>query len=578
MSPARHRSSALLVLTLAACMRPAAEAPIPPGSRPFDAASTLRAGGHAPLAASWRHARPGPPPPADDGFLDPLGASLSGGTFDDSYGAALVEALAEEDPADVDAYGAGTFTLTELFGGDYSGTEGLCEDPHALFHWEEDGVEWETSLLLYGLLQLTEPVTAIFTELSETCAEAVDRLAGDVETAVDEGSCTEQESRTFFDEDEACYACVGDGNSVADCQDSGECLVEAPARDSYSGRWYRWAESTVLACAPNVTAKLYLASNEITDDGAVPEAWNQTDWPWLCFGIRDEDSGEVERNCVGDSDGYADITDGYGQGIIGRIDYLREAGSSETPHPQRVIYARRMSFDDGTSTSEMVLSFGGTGQISAPLYAMDGDGDGDVDDDDWGYGYGGYGFSPIALRPDGTDLTDINDTYARDWLAAVVTKMSTTRNGVPINDMNYSRCEVWAGPHDDGSYTCIQNGSPKLGWFADNHVFWYNRQHTLLQAETMMTLGSTGLPDELVPGGFATHVAGTADLANPDWDDCTWPHSFVPDHIRTEDTPMDWGGTSSMDAHTYKFGKDPDQDLRLVLATPQARGFCPSEE
>lgn len=561
---------------LLGCTHSVPSAPRVVGSPPLDPAVAFRGATHEPFPAAWRSARPGPPPPPSDGFLDPLGAAVEGGTFDEGEGVAMSEALSLEDPAQVDAWGAGLFPLDRLLGtGDFAGDGPLCTDPHAFFSFSDGDVDWEARIHMYAFLQLVAPVQAMFMELSDTCADGVTAEGGDVGAAVAAGTCSEEEEEAFFTRNEACLACVEGGVSTSDCLSSGECLPEAPAVAQYARRWYRWAESTVLACAPDVRMKVYLASNAITDEGVVPEAWNQTDWPYLCFGIRDPDTGEIERTCVPDGDGYSDITDGYADGLIGRFDYLREVGDTATPHADRVIYSQRLSFLDGTTTSQMLLSFGGTGQISAPLYTEDHDGDGDIDDDDWGFGHGGYGFGPRELRPDGTDPTNLDDTYAREWLAAVATKMSTTRDGVPINNINHSRCLEWAGPHDDGSWTCTQNGGPALGWFEDNHVLTYSASMVLV--ESLATLGSTGLPDDLMPGGFTPHMAGTAALANPNWDNCTWPHQYVPDHIRTEDVPLDWGGVASLDADTYKFGKDPDQDLRLILATPQMRGFCPEE-
>jgi len=567
---------ALALALLCACAAPVVSAPVERGPRPFDPAGALHMGHRAPLPASFGRAHRGPPPPSDSAtLLAPLGGSLSGGVFDEGYGEDLVAALADQPAEDLAEYGAGTLTFDQLFGADYDAGEGLCQDPHATFTFEDGGATWETSLLIYGLLQLVEPVQALMMELSEGCTAGVDAAGGDVEAAVSAGSCSEEELHGFFPEGGACRACLSDGASVEGCQDAGDCQDEAPQAWEVDGAWYEWAETTVLACAPDTRMKLYLAAWDLPDDGSVPEAWDQSSWPELCFAMREEDTGEIGLQCVTDGDGTDEITDGYGDGVVGRFDWLREEGATDTPHEDRVIYASSLSFEDGTTTSQFVLSFGGIGQISAPLYPTDCDDDGDVDDDDWGCGYGGWGMSPVALRPDGSDPTNLDDTYARDWLGGVVTKMSTTRNGVPINNMNYSRCEAWVGPADDGSWTCVKNGKPRLGWFVDNHVFWYNHAHTMIQAEPMMTLGSTGLPDELVPGGFTPHLAGTAALANPYWDDCLWPHEFVADHIRTEDTPIDWSSPTSLDAHTYKWGKDPDQDLRMVLATPQARGFCP---
>lgn len=570
----------LLWMVWLACEAPVAGGRLPHAVRPFDAAAALRGATWAPLSPGFDEATPRPPlaPPA--GRSDPLaqlGASLTGGRFDSSLGADLLDALADQDPDEVAEYGAGVLTLTELYGEDFDGEGGVCEDPHALFTFTEAGQDWELDLHLFGFLQVMEPVVPLWMTLSPGCAAAVDTAAA-VDAAVDTGDCTAEEALGFFPSGGDCRACVEAGAQVADCVAVGACAEEVPLVADYLGQSYEWAETEVLACAPDVHAKLFLAAYDLGDDGSVPAAWDHTGWAWLCFVLRNERTGVIERSCIADGDGYDDLGDGVGEGVVARIQHLRPEGSSGAPHAERVAYARRLGFDDGRQTEEFLLSFGGIGQISAPLVATDCDGDGDVEDDDWGCGYGGWGMNPTALRPDGTDPDELDHTFARDWLGAVVTKMSTTRDGVPINNINHSRCAEWAGPHDDGSYTCTVNGSPTLGWFVDNHVFWYNRAQTRVLAEPMMTLGSTGLADPQVPGGVAVHLAGTAELALPTWDGCLWPDTFVADHIRTEDIPMDWGGVASLDAHTYRFGKDPDQDLRMVLATPQERGFCPPSE
>lgn len=260
-----------------------------------------------------------------------------------------------------------------------------------------------------------------------------------------------------------------------------------------------------------------------------PPAWNQADWPRLCFAARDEATGEVTLSFVGDSDGWDDITDGYGDGVLGGIEHLREQGETGNDHSRRVTTHRRLRFADGTMTEPMVPSFGGTGQLSAPLITQDGD----IDSADGGHGYGGWGWSPVELRPDGTDPTDVHDTFARDWIPGVVTKLSTTRDGVPINDVNGGRCTEWVEPADDDSHPCVAKGPPTREIFTGNHVFWHNSRHTMLDVRPMITLGSTGIPDDLIPGGFTLHFADTAALANPNRDACSRPHPFVPDHIVT---------------------------------------------
>lgn len=569
-----------LLLLCAACAAPApprAGDPTPLDRESLALARALHAGDRAPLGPTARRAapRPGPAaPPLTEDMFGALGATLTGGRLDPSLGAALLDELEAWPSDEVAEYGAGVFTLTELYGPQLDGVGGLCEDPHALFTFTEDGTEWEVDLRLFAFLQLTGPVQTLFMTLSAPCAEGVAALGGDVDAALDEGVCTESELLGFFPEGGDCRACVADAESVAACEEQGRCPVEVPLLDKQGARWFEWAEAEGLACAPDVPVRVWLGAKDLADDGTVPESWDHTSWSKLCFLLRDEDSGEVLRECAVEADGTDELGDGVGDGVISRITFLREAGGDALTHAERVGYNRALAFADGTVTEQFLLSFGGIGQISTPAIQTDMNGDGTIDDDDWGGAYGGWGFNPRMLRPDGTDPTDLDHTYARDWLGSVAVKMSTTRDGVPINVMNHSRCLEWVGPHEDGTFTCVLNGGPALGWFEDNHVFPGNSAFTRIYPEPLMTVGSTGLPDPLVPGGFAPLMAGTPALGRPTWDDCTWAHTFLPDHIRTEDNWLDWGGTASLDAHTYRFGKDPDLDLRVVLATSQARGFC----
>lgn len=566
------------LVLLAACAAPPPARPLTPDRRDtLELVGRLRDGSAEPLSETSRRARPRPaPPPAElpVDMLSALGSTLTGGTFDPDRGQALVDELALQPADEVEHWGAGVMSLVDLFGPALDGVDGLCEDPHARFAFAEDSVDWEVDLRLFGLLQLLTPVQTLFMDLSEECAAAVDAAGGDVETALDAGSCTEQEIQAFFVEGGDCRACVEGGDPVQACLDADACVSTHPLVDKRGNTWLEWAETEVLACAPDLHARLQLGAWDLEDDGTLPESWDHGTWKAICFMFRSDDTGEVERTCAVDGDGTSVLGDGVGDGVISRIGWLRETGTDGLGHAERVGYNRALAFADGRSTSQFVLSFGGIGQISTPSIPTDGDGDGDVDDDDWGSAYGGWGFNPRQLRPDGTDPLDLDDTFARDWLASVALKMSTTRDDVPINIINHSHCVEWTGPHDDGSYTCLEVGGPGLGWFEDIHVFPASSEYTRVYPEALMTIGSTGLPDDALPGGFAPLIAGTEHLARPTWEDCTWPHTLVPDHMRTEDSYMDWGGRASLDAHTYKFGKDPDLDIRVVLATSQARGFC----
>jgi len=67
------------------------------------------------------------------------------------------------------------------------------------------------------------------------------------------------------------------------------------------------------------------------------------------------------------------------------------------------------------------------------------------------------------------------------------------------------------------------------------------------------------------------HVLGTPVLADPDWEGCAWPEIFVPDEKASVDSDA---GVSTFTSQTYRFGRDPERDIRLVLATNWRRGFC----
>lgn len=88
-------------------------------------------------------------------------------------------------------------------------------------------------------------------------------------------------------------------------------------------------------------------------------------------------------------------------------------------------------------------------------------------------GYGAaWGLNPYELRPGGTDPTNIDDTEARDWLATLALKTSTTRDGVLIVTYSQNRCADWQGPFDDGSYFCTATLPPEPG----THRGWRPRR------------------------------------------------------------------------------------------------------
>jgi hypothetical protein len=224
-------------------------------------------------------------------------------------------------------------------------------------------------------------------------------------------------------------------------------------------------------------------------------------------------------------------------------------------------------------------SDGGAGVFPMDSTIPDSNGNGveDPEDENYCFGLVGWGLNPTDLRPDGEDPTVLDDTKARDWLAAATMKFSTTRDGVFIAMHNYNRFSAWE-TLPDGRELCTQLEVPTPGWSNDAESVWSDSTFQQAYPFPVLTLGSTGLPDPAVPGGFVTHVAGSTALADPEWDDCTWPDTFEPDLAPIEDTPADFGGRSSTLGQTWRFGAHPELDLRMTLTTNQARGFCPEGE
>jgi len=161
-----------------------------------------------------------------------------------------------------------------------------------------------------------------------------------------------------------------------------------------------------------------------------------------------------------------------------------------------------------------------------------------------------------------------------------VLKMATWTDGILVNPVNHNRCaeEDWQGPHADGTYSCDEPGAwSTIGWGDDALVSWWDQPAGEIYVFPLVTLATTGLPDPAVPGGLLPQVLGSTTLADEEWEACVWPETFVPDRVRLYDPAPATSreGYASFDGQTYRFGRDPDVDVRLFLATSQQRGFCP---
>lgn len=321
-------------------------------------------------------------------------------------------------------------------------------------------------------------------------------------------------------------------------------------------------------------------------DGSMPRAFDHPGWAYICVPFWDAGANGASFVC-GSGDGGPALGDTLGEGVHGEVEYIREQGSDESVQPWhgRLWYANKATVKRSTTEIKWFWDWNpGPGAVSAPVaQGADRNNNGvyDLGDGNWGFTLGatgyGFGLDPYALRPDGTDPTNPDHTFARDWVATEAIKGSTTRNGILIAVANHNRCGAWDAPLEDGTERCADVREPDAGWLNDGHNVTADSDFTQSYPTAIVTLASNGLPDPDVPGGWVTWEAGSPALADPDWDACEWPHSFVPDEMAISDMPDTYDTAAmSLSTMTYRFGQD-DDGIREVLSTNVARGYCPAD-
>jgi hypothetical protein len=517
------------------------------------------------------------PAPGRQTVLGKIATTVEDADIDTDRGDALAAALDAEDPDVVAANGLGVFTSDELFG-----EAGLCEAPSASTLFDVDGEQWKASLEVVPYVPLINGVVALPAEVSEDCSAGL-LAAGDIDAAVEAGACDEATAHAFFGEADsrtACGACVEDAGDFAACVDAGSCDEQVQAQqwvEEDSGRaWYDVMGSVLWACAPDYTMAAYILG-DVSDTHEVPAPFDHAGYAYICTLFFDEATGEPGTVCIS-GDGSPATGDTVGEGILGYLRYDRPRSEDQAGWKGRPFYVDSFVMQNGATIDAQWLYTPGMGSVSEPHTIPDTNGDGVADLGDTDFGFG-WAVSPYALRPDGTDADEPDDTFAPDWIAWEVMKGSTTRSGVPVAPANHNRCAAdgWAGPAADGSYYCAAPEDPVAGWGGDGINAWQTESHTIAQAFPMLTLVSSGAPDADVPGGFAIAVAGTDRLANPDWDACAWPTVLVPDQIALQSLPDVWPATTALTADTWRLDRDDGFPVRAMLSTNQTRGFCPAD-
>lgn len=545
---------------------------------PLQPLRALPRSGDLPVAGRLSEDAPRSPPILEASVMDLLSSPVTDAHFEMDRGEALTEALdaAEAEGRPVRRYGPGALEQSMLFGDGIH--PGICELPLLTFTTEHGGEDWDITLGLALWENMVGEPDVQYGRMSSGCASALAANGGDAEAAVADGDCVDLEILMFLPEGSECRACVEDsGGDFAGCQDSGECLEQAPMVAAVGDTFWNEADVDLLACAPDYTVPAIVLGT-FGMEGVLAEPFDIDAWGYICAPFwSSAGGGGVSYGCVGGTT-WDDTVDTLRVGVHGVVEGMRTGGDDSPWYRHRPFYTPRVTLEDGSEIRYAWEAYESGGVLSTDPFVPDGNGDGvvDVNDDYFGFPYYGWGLNPVMLRPDGTDAAALDDTFARDWFGALAMKTATTRDGIGITMANHSRCAegAWEDADGDGSWTCTDMGEPDAGWLNDGYHVWWVKEDGQSFYLPIATLASTGLPDENIPGGIVPWVAGSPTLADSDWDACTWDHSFVPDRVSYPDTPSDYAGPSSLIGDGWRYGVH-EEDVRIVLYTNISRDFCP---
>lgn len=489
---------------------------------------------------------PAPPAPSPASTVSALLPRLEGARFDRTVGEGMAAAVAalEGERALLGAHGLSLATWRSETAG--------CEEPEILLPLEHEGRSWEARLRVPATMWLSGPPAPLRAAVAEACAQSLLDTPGAPERA----DCDEATVRAFFPEGSGCRACLEEDGDLARCRAEGRCAEEAWAQVFALGAWsFAWSAPTLL-CAPDLQGRqILLAPDE--PDGAAPARFAHGLFTASCLEVWSESQGGTVLSCTAESGpglGTADI-------LLSRLVGYTRDGEAQATHAGRVSVIGALEVE-GTTFADTILYGSGATAVSAPVGSSD---------DAWG-------IHPFDLRPGGLDPLRVEDTMARDYLAALALKTATSINGVVVQPFHRNRCpdDGWVGPKEDGTYDCPRPGPwSEEGWYDDAAIVFYGRRS--IYAFPLLTLVSTGLPDPALPGALAPRILGSTTLADPEWEACAWPETFIPDTVRMwDDAPADGGEPyASFDGQTWRFGRDGEGGVIMGLLTNQRRGFCP---
>jgi hypothetical protein len=492
-------------------------------------------------------------------YDDSLPSTLVDAVVDARYvrgerGARLRDALAAL-PPERQALGIAAMSAEEVEGTD--ARPGLCEDPAFDLTVNHSGAQWELRYVS-NILVLTEAMQPALYALSSECTAALSTAGADVARAVGAGCAVEDEA-AHFPVGSACRTCLSTDGNHGRCVTAGACRALMTREVFYEGTSYDVVQGRMLACAPDVMTTVTMLARELGEDNARPKAFDHNAYFAFCLPFTPAGESAPVPNCVRASD--ANQRPARSDVLMGFVDYIRRPGQTGQPHHNRLWAASRVEVE-GAVFEDMPLYPGGLAGVSE-----------DFDHD-------GFGLPPNTLRPGGTDRSRIEDTFALDWLGAVAMKTSTNIDGVPIYTYNHNLCTTWSAPAADGHSTCqipiftnTFQPADDDRWKNDWAAYLAQRAPLRIVVAPVLTLASTGRIDPSVPGGHVPQVMGSTTLADPEWENCRWPTTFVPDEMANYET-VDFPGEYTFTSQTWRLGRTTPAQARVMLATNWRRNFC----
>ncbi|MFO0561824.1 MAG: hypothetical protein U0269_27680 [Polyangiales bacterium] len=473
----------------------------------------------------------------------------------DAAGAALTARIAAL-PAERRAQGISALTMDEVYG--TSTARGLCEDVRVEFTVTEGGAQWEHRYNA-AFLSLMEPLQPALYALSAACVTALSTAGATVSAAVGAG-CSAQDEAAHFPAGSRCRACLEVDGDHARCVAASQCRAQMTREVLVDGRSYDVLEARMLACAPDYTTTVIALANELGEDNARPRAFDHGVIYGWCYAFTDPGQSAPTPHCITSPMGGPRVA--YSDVVMDRVEFIRRAGTTTNVAKDRVWIANRIELEGGMTLEESFLHPQTIATLSEPFAQR------------------GWNLMPNALRPDGRDPARLEDTFALDWIAGLVLKTATSINGVPVMAYNHNLCTSWSAPAADGHSSCQipiftdSNQPPNDDvWRNDWAAYAYSTRPLRVEILPIVTLAATGRADASISGGHVPLVLGSTTLADPDWDNCRWPQTFVPDEMANYET-LDFPGEYMFNTQTWRFGRDPATPVRLALATSWRRAFC----